>query len=111
MSNLRSTPGFACLLRALPIGFLAMACANGPTEPEPEPFRSETVTFSSDVPLQGTLYLPDAADPVAGVVIVPGSGPVDRDGIFLPDPGLLPPVLPAVGPADRRGGHCRPALR
>lgn len=30
--------------------------------------------------LHGTLALPDGADPVPGVLILAGSGPVDRDG-------------------------------
>src|SRR5690242_3273986 len=33
-------------------------------------------------PLHGTLTLPDGDDPVPAILILPGSGPVDRNGNF-----------------------------
>lgn len=40
-----------------------------------------TLTFrSADLTLAGTLTLPGVAQPVPGVVLVTGSGPIDRDG-------------------------------
>jgi dienelactone hydrolase len=75
---------------------LSWGCTGGgvvdPT-PVAEPYRTVEVAFPSDgLTLRGTLYLPQAATPVAAVVIVPGSGPINRDGIVLSGPGQLPPI-------------------
>lgn len=44
-------------------------------------FKEIDVTIRGNVNLQGTLALPDeTGEPVPGVLILPGSGPVDRDG-------------------------------
>lgn len=76
---------------ALPLG-----CSDTPVGPEPipePPFLAEEVRFPSDgLSLVGTLTLPSGAASVPAVVIVPGSGPIDRDGRFVPSPSLLPPV-------------------
>ncbi|QDC09835.1 alpha/beta hydrolase [Oceanicola sp. D3] len=86
-------------LRAALIGVMATAA------------QSETVEIPGpEGPLQGELLLPQGAQ--AGVVIVPGSGPIDRDGRFSTGRGaltyrLLAEALAAEGVAslriDKRG--------
>ncbi len=84
-------------LRLFAVAAFVGACREdgGPVEPRPSdlPYAAEEVSFQSDgLTLRGTLYLPASPRPAAGVVIVNGSGPVDRDGIFRPAPTLLPPI-------------------
>jgi dienelactone hydrolase len=48
---------------------------------DPPPFTSTSVTVESDtLDLPGTLFVPDTSTSVPGIVIVHGSGPVNRDG-------------------------------
>jgi pimeloyl-ACP methyl ester carboxylesterase len=50
-------------------------------------WTERAVMLGSDVAaLHGTLALPDGTAPVPGVLIIPGSGPVDRDGNL---PGMV----------------------
>jgi hypothetical protein len=52
---------------------------------------SRDVSFqSSGYRLQGTLTSPDGQPAVAGILIIPGSGPVDRDGASRVAPSLPP---------------------
>ncbi|MFN2567159.1 MAG: alpha/beta hydrolase family protein [Gemmatimonadaceae bacterium] len=86
-----------CPARALlSILWVALACSDGATNPErpPEPvYRAEEVRFASDgLMLEGTLLVPTGAAAAPAIVIVAGSGPVNRDGIYLPAPNLLPPI-------------------
>jgi pimeloyl-ACP methyl ester carboxylesterase len=62
-----------------------------PQEPKaPLPYRSEAVTFSNaGTALAGTLTLPDEPASFAGVVLVAGAGPHDRDGTFMNHRPLL----------------------
>ena len=75
-----------CLLGSVILsGPLLSACdTNEPTggSDRDEPaFASTSVTVQSDtLDLPGTLFVPDTSAAVPGVVIVHGSGPVDRDG-------------------------------
>ena len=63
------------------------------TKSEDVKYKSEEVNFESEgLTLEGTLYLPNETLRVPAVVIVNGSGPVDRDGIYAPNPNLLPPI-------------------
>lgn len=58
-----------------------------------EGYTSEEVNFQNDgLTIEGTLYLPNAGSKVAGVVIVNGSGPVDRDGKVQNSTNYLPPI-------------------
>jgi pimeloyl-ACP methyl ester carboxylesterase len=72
-----------------------LGCTGNPVETERPPeaaYRSESVSFSSEgFTLQGTLFLPNTRSRVPAIVVVGGSGPVNRDGLYLPDPRLLPP--------------------
>lgn len=86
-----------CSARALlAILWFALACSDGATNPErpaESEYRAEEVRFASDgLMLEGTLLVPDGAAAAPAVVIVAGSGPVNRDGIYVPAPDLLPPV-------------------
>lgn len=49
---------------------------------EPAPYDIRPVTFESDVPLAGTLFVPKAEAPVPGVVMIHGSGVSDRDNLW-----------------------------
>lgn len=77
-----------------------LGCAGGPVEVNPPTakppevgYRAEDVSFVSEgLPLSGTLFLPDTDSRVPAVVIVSGSGPVDRDGRHVFYPFLLPPA-------------------
>jgi uncharacterized protein len=80
----------------LAILWLALACSDGATAPERPPgpaYRTEEIRFASDgLMLEGTLLVPASAAAAPALVIVPGSGPVNRDGIYLPAPNLVPPI-------------------
>ena len=66
---------------------------DNPTKAEDVIYKSKEVNFESEgLTLEGTLYLPNETSKVPAVIIVNGSGPVDRDGIYAPDPNLLPPI-------------------
>jgi pimeloyl-ACP methyl ester carboxylesterase len=59
---------------------LLTACAAAPSSVAPPRVREELVTFTNgDVALSGTLMLPAAASPVAGIVLFHGSGPEPRN--------------------------------
>jgi pimeloyl-ACP methyl ester carboxylesterase len=61
------------------IGF-TMAFAPGPTEAQ---ITERAIHIEVDpAPVVGTLALPPGTGEVPGIVILPGSGPVDRDGNF-----------------------------
>lgn len=66
----------------------------------PLPYHAESISFGADGRLAGTLTHPESDGPFAGVVLVAGAGPHDRDGTFMNHRPLL--VL-----ADRltRAGH------
>jgi pimeloyl-ACP methyl ester carboxylesterase len=60
----------------------ALATVRHSQEPRPPlPYRTQDVTFESrpGVQLAGTLSVPQGAGPFPAVVLVPGSGPEDRD--------------------------------
>jgi pimeloyl-ACP methyl ester carboxylesterase len=67
----------------LPGVFQVVAAAEGESR--------ETVFQSEEYRLKGTLTGPVGRSVVGGVLIIPGSGPVDRDGVSRMAP-LLPPV-------------------
>jgi len=60
-----------------------VAAASRPQEPKPPlPYRVEEVTYPSaqaGVTLAATLTVPEGKGPFAAVVLVPGSGPMDRN--------------------------------
>ena len=87
-----SKPRFALVILLVGVSFFG--CSDTPTSAPPPPAaRTEEVRFPSDgLMLEGSLHLPASAAPVPAVVIVPGSGPVNRDGTFVPEPGLAPPI-------------------
>lgn len=71
------------------------ACSTATDTPMPDPpqFEEIAASFISDsLRLQGTLFLPTNKTDVRGVVFINGSGPVDCDGTYIPQPNLLPPV-------------------
>jgi len=80
------------------------AAIDGHPSAAPPSFRQEEVAFrNGEVSLSGTILLP-AEKPVAGIVIVHGSGPVDRsmasyhsDGVFCARLGLVTLIY------DKRG--------
>lgn len=68
----------------------AQACfadqADRPQTPHPPyPYQSEEVAYSSapGVTLSATLTIPDGKGPFPAVLLLPGSGPVDRDETYL----------------------------
>ena len=76
--NLPRNPRLA-LLRLTCLLPLLAACAP-PSAGAPPRVRDEPVTFTNgDVALSGTLMLPAAARPVAGIVLLHGSGPEPRN--------------------------------
>lgn len=72
---------------------LSVAACDSQAPPHPDPtVQTQQVQFySGPLLLEGTLSLPDTDVPTAAVVIVNGSGPVDRDGFYVPDPNQHPP--------------------
>ena len=60
---------------------------SAPEYVDEEAFTEETVTVETpiDCDLEGMLSVPDHDDPVPGVAIVHGSGPMDRDGTAGPN--------------------------
>lgn len=61
---------------------LALAVNKRPQEPKkPYPYLEEEVSYASaeGVKLSGTLTLPNSKDPCPAVVLIAGSGPIDRD--------------------------------
>lgn len=82
------------VLTAFMVLFLLSACSEEdfPTMMT-QAFSNEAVNFSSGgLNLEGTIFIPDGRAPFPGIVIVNGSGPLDRDGILVTDPSLLPPI-------------------
>ena len=81
----------ACLLLAtLAVFFPAPSSAAAPRRPQtpvpPLPYAIEQVAFDnagSKIRLSGTLTLPPGPGPHPAIVLIPGSGPVDRDGSML----------------------------
>ncbi|WP_433178792.1 alpha/beta hydrolase family protein [Actinoallomurus sp. CA-150999] len=75
-----------------------------------------TVTANDGTPLAGTLTLPDSAGPHPAVLLLHGSGPLDRDGNTRRLPMNLGPSLAAALAAegiatlryDRRGADATP---
>lgn len=69
--------------------------------------RSHLVHIAANpAPLQGTLLLPDGAGPHPALILLPGSGPVDRDGNL---PGLANNSLRLL--AEGLAGHGIATLR
>lgn len=68
---------------------ISVACSN-PVTTKPNAlyeFTSETVSFKSDTfNLNGTIDIPKNAGSKPAIVIIPGSGPVDKDGNALEKP-------------------------
>jgi alpha-beta hydrolase superfamily lysophospholipase len=107
------------MLRKIVMSALGFALASAASVPAGNAQMTERTVrlFVSAEPVVGTLTLPEGTADVPGVLIVPGSGPVDRDGNF---PGghndhlkLLAQGLAARGIAalriDKRGvGASRP---
>ncbi len=96
----------------LSILFIASGgCKNdNPIKTDEVKYKSEEVSFASDgLTLAGTIYLPEKTAKVPAVVIVHGSGPVDRDGIYVAAPNISPPVYKNW--ADRITAHGIGVLR
>src|SRR5690606_19291889 len=72
MKTMRILPG--AVLLALSLGAALPLCAAA------EPVESEIEAAVGNGPLRGTLPMPADGAPRAAVVVVPGSGPTDRDG-------------------------------
>lgn len=72
MKTMRILPG--AVLLALSLGAALPLCAAA------EPVESEIEAAVGNGPLRGTLTMPADGAPRAAVVVVPGSGPTDRDG-------------------------------
>jgi uncharacterized protein len=71
--------------------FFLSCSSKSPTGNENEGYSEEDVTFqSTNLTLEGTLYIADGKGKLPGLVIVNGSGPVDRDGYFKNMPDTIP---------------------
>jgi hypothetical protein len=78
------------LLATLAVFFIAPRSAAAPRRPQtpvpPLQYAVQEVAFDnagSKIRLSGTLTLPPGAGPHPAIVLIPGSGPVDRDGSVL----------------------------
>lgn len=69
-------------------GIKFVEATNRPQEPKPPfPYTEEYVFYDNleaGVTLSGTLTLPFSKDPAPVVILIPGSGPVDRDEALCP---------------------------
>ncbi len=82
------------LVVGIVVGLILAACSESTTPPVETGPTSTEVTFptSDNLTLQATLFMPES-QARAAVVIVPGSGPVDRDGLIAgAATGDLPPI-------------------
>lgn len=56
-------------------------------------YNEENVNFiSNNLNLEGTLLIPEKEKPSSCIIILPGSGPIDRDGYNINNPGLSIPI-------------------
>ena len=77
--------------------------SGGESDQDRPPFTSISVTVQSDtLGLPGTLLVPDTSASVPGVVVVHGSGPVDRDGQVVG--ASIPPIYERWGERMARRG-------
>lgn len=94
----------AVVVGVLVVGMVAIGLLSGGDEPDADPVgrtaaedypRETTVQFSGadNVALTGTFTLPVSRQPVAGVLVVPGFGTIDRNQVMVGSTG--------GGPADR----------
>jgi pimeloyl-ACP methyl ester carboxylesterase len=81
----RILPPLACLLILAALAWLAFARSMAPRRPQtpaaPLPYEVHQVVFDNvGIGLEGTLTVPRTPGPHPAVVLIPGSGEVDRDG-------------------------------
>jgi pimeloyl-ACP methyl ester carboxylesterase len=82
---LRSLPGLACLLILAAAAWFVFDRLKQPVRPQtpaaPLPYEVRQVAFdNAAIGLEGTLTLPRTPGPHPAIVLIPGSGEVDRDG-------------------------------
>ena len=84
-TRLRTLQRLACLATLALLAWFAYARLQQPARPqtpaEPLPYAVQQVAFdNARIGLEGTLTLPPTPGPHPAVVLIPGSGEVDRDG-------------------------------